>query len=123
MSLRSSFLAFNIILILPMAVQADGPSLKKYSTPTESKADEPIAKNFSLEKAVAFLDNAALHWTDKRGCFSCHTNLSYLYARPMVSAEVTAHADVRRALEDLVSKRWPDKKPRWDAEVVVAAAA
>jgi squalene-hopene/tetraprenyl-beta-curcumene cyclase len=104
-------------------VRADEPSLKKYTPPAESKKDEPIAKQFSMEKAVSFLDNAALHWTDKRGCFSCHTNLSYLYARPMISAKVAAHDDIRKALEDLVTKRWPDKKPRWDAEVVTAAAA
>ena len=112
-----------LVLACQVAARADGPTLKKYDAPTESKADEPIAKEFSFDKAVSFIDNAALHWTDKRGCFSCHTNASYLYARPMVSAGVPAHADVRRALEDLVSKRWPDKKPRWPAEVVVAAAA
>jgi squalene-hopene/tetraprenyl-beta-curcumene cyclase len=103
--------------------KAEAPSLKKYTPPAESVKEEPLAKQFSLENAVNFLDNAALQWTDKRGCFSCHTNLAFLYARPMVSAQAPAHDDVRRALEDLVSKRWPDKKPRWDAEVVVAAAA
>jgi squalene-hopene/tetraprenyl-beta-curcumene cyclase len=41
----------------------------------------------------------------------------------MVNANVPAHTDVRNALESLVTKRWPEKKPRWDAEVVVAAAA
>jgi squalene-hopene/tetraprenyl-beta-curcumene cyclase len=103
--------------------RADEPSLKKYTPPAESKKDEPIAKQFSLEKAVSFLDNSGLQWTDKRGCFSCHTNLAYLYARPMVSANVQAHDEIRKALENLVTKRWPDKKPRWDAEVVAAAAA
>jgi squalene-hopene/tetraprenyl-beta-curcumene cyclase len=41
----------------------------------------------------------------------------------MVSAKGQAHDEIRSALENLVTKRWPDKKPRWDAEVVVAAAA
>jgi squalene-hopene/tetraprenyl-beta-curcumene cyclase len=110
-------------LLLHGSASANEPSLKKYTPPAESKKDEPIAKQFSMDKAVEFLDNAALHWTDKRGCFSCHTNLAYLYARPMVSANGQAHEDVRNALESLVTKRWPDKKPRWDAEVVAAAAA
>src|SRR5207244_2372099 len=111
------------LLSLQGIARADEPSLKKYTPPAESKQDEPLAKQFSMDKAVNFLDSAALHWTDKRGCFSCHTNLAYLYARPTVSAKAPAHDDVRLALENLVTKRWPDKKPRWDAEVVVAAAA
>jgi squalene-hopene/tetraprenyl-beta-curcumene cyclase len=122
---RYCILAFAIVgsLALQGFARADVPSLKKYTTPTESKKDEPIAKQFSMDKAVSFLDNAALHWTDKRGCFSCHTNYAYLYARPMISAKVPAHDDVRHALEDMVSKRWVTGKPRWDAEVVTTAAA
>jgi squalene-hopene/tetraprenyl-beta-curcumene cyclase len=69
------------------------------------------------------MDSAALNWTKKHGCFSCHSNLSYLYARPLLTGDAPAHAAVRQALEELVSKRWPDKGPRWDSEVVVAAAA
>jgi squalene-hopene/tetraprenyl-beta-curcumene cyclase len=117
------FVTFALALALPSWAMANEPSLKKYTPPTESKKDEPVAKQFSMDKAVDFLDNAALHWTDKRGCFSCHTNFAYLYARPMISAQGQAHDDVRKSLEDLVTKRWPDKKPRWDAEVVAAAAA
>ena len=105
------------------SARADEPSLKKYTPPAHSTKDEPLAKQFSLDAAVSFLDNAALQWTDKRGCFSCHTNLAYLYARPMVSAKAPAHDDIRNALEKLVTERWPEKRPRWDAEVVVAAAA
>jgi squalene-hopene/tetraprenyl-beta-curcumene cyclase len=112
-----------IAISFVVSARADEPSLKKFTPPDNSRKDEPIAKEFSLAKAADFLDNAALDWTKNRGCFSCHTNLAYLYARPMISADAPAHADVRHALEDLVSKRWPDKKPRWDAEVVAAAAA
>ncbi|HZZ79441.1 MAG TPA: hypothetical protein VFE62_13035 [Gemmataceae bacterium] len=112
----------GLALLAPVA-HADEPSLKKFTPPAKSSKDEPIAKQFSMAKAVDFLDNIALDWTQNRGCFSCHSNLSYLYARPTVSANAPAHADIRRSLEELVTKRWPDKKPRWDAEVVVAAAA
>ncbi|MBI1830589.1 MAG: squalene--hopene cyclase [Planctomycetes bacterium] len=96
---------------------------KTYTPPADNKKDEPIAKQFSFEKAVSFLDHAALQWTDKRECFSCHTNFAYLYARPTVSSKVQAHGEVRNALEQMVTKRWPEKKPRWDAEVVASAAA
>jgi squalene-hopene/tetraprenyl-beta-curcumene cyclase len=52
---------------------------------------------------------------------TCHTNYSYLLVRPMVSADVPAHAAVREFAEKLVTERWPAKGPRWDAEVVCSA--
>jgi squalene-hopene/tetraprenyl-beta-curcumene cyclase len=115
--------AVLVALSLAYPALGDEPvSLKNFKPPAENKKDEPLASKFSLEKAANFLDSAALHWTKSQGCFSCHSNLTYLYARPLL-APAPAHAEVRQALEDLVSKRWKEKGPRWDAEVVVAAAA
>jgi squalene-hopene/tetraprenyl-beta-curcumene cyclase len=116
-------LAIVSALVAQDLARAEEPSLKKYSPPTDNQKDEPLARQFSLSKATSFLDNAALQWTDKRECFSCHTNFAYLYARPMISARGEAHGDIRNALEEVITKRWPNKKPRWDAEVVAAAAA
>jgi squalene-hopene/tetraprenyl-beta-curcumene cyclase len=119
---RCQFFLFVLFLLAGVA-RAQEPTLKKYTPPVENKQDEPMAKAFSLEKAVSFLDNAALQWTDKRDCFACHTNYAYLYVRPMIDAKVPAHAEIRKAAENLVTVRWPEKKPRWDAEVVATAAA
>ena len=91
--------------------------------PGPNHLDEPLAKGFSLDGAVRFLDSAALTWQKQRQCFTCHTNYAYLYARPLVSSDAPAHAEVRRFAEELVEKRWPEKGPRWDAEVVATAAA
>ncbi|MCI0682873.1 MAG: terpene cyclase/mutase family protein [Gemmataceae bacterium] len=123
--MRLSFsLATALVLISAVPSWADEPlTLKNYKAPAENSKDEPLAPNFSLAKATDFLDNAALQWTDKRTCFSCHTNFAYLYARPLVSAKVPAHDEVRKALEEMVSVRWQEKGPRWDAEVVASAAA
>ena len=84
--MRIWMFAFAVLAVLGTA-RAEEQSLKKYTAPAESSKDEPIAKQFSLDKAVSFLDNVALDWTKKRGCFSCHSNYAYLYARPMISAE------------------------------------
>ncbi len=112
------------ILFLAAHARADEPlTLKNYQAPADNKKDEPLAKQFSLAKATNFLDAAALHWTDKNTCFSCHSNFAYLYARPLVTAKVQAHDEVRKALEEMVSVRWKEKGPRWDAEVVASAAA
>jgi squalene-hopene/tetraprenyl-beta-curcumene cyclase len=113
-----------LVLFAVRPVSADEPAtLKNFKAPSSNKKDEPLAGTFSLDRAGHFLDAAALNWTKTHGCFSCHSNLSYLYARPHLGGSAPAHADVRQALEDLVGKRWPEKGPRWDTEVVVAAAA
>ena len=112
------------VLCFAPPVHGDEPvSLKNFKAPAENKKDEPRAEKFSLEKAGHFIDSAALAWTKSQGCFSCHSNLTYLYARPHLADSAPAHSEVRAALEEMVSKRWKEKGPRWDAEVVVAAAA
>ena len=90
--------------------------------PEPNRASEPLAESFSLDAAIEFLDQASLNWTQERKCFTCHTNYAYLLARPAISAEAEAHRQVRTALEDLVTERWPQHEPRWDAEVVMTAA-
>lgn len=101
----------------------DAITLENVSDPGPNRLDEPLAEGFSLDGAVRFLDSAALTWQKDRQCFTCHTNYAYLYARPLVSADAPAHAAVRKFAEELVEKRWPEKGPRWDAEVVATAAA
>ena len=122
---RITFLIAGIALLASTRfIRADEPlTLKNYQAPAANKKDEPLAKQFSLAKATEFLDNASLQWLDKRACFTCHTNYAYLYARPLVSAKAPAHGEIRKALEDMVSVRWKEKGPRWDAEVVASAAA
>jgi squalene-hopene/tetraprenyl-beta-curcumene cyclase len=103
-------------------LSADEPITPK-TYPSDNKPDEPLAKQFSLAQATRFLDAAAVSWHKEKGCFSCHTNFAYLYARPLLSAKAPAHDEVRKALEDMVSVRWQEKGPRWPAEVVASAAA
>ena len=101
----------------------DGVTLESVVAPGPNQANEPVAKELSLEKAAHFLDSAALTWQKDRKCFTCHTNFAYLYARPAISADTTAHTQVRAFAEELVQTRWANEGPRWDAEVVAAAAA
>jgi squalene-hopene/tetraprenyl-beta-curcumene cyclase len=104
------------------ASDAEDLTLANVTAPAPNMADEPVAETYSLDAAAHFLDQAALDWTQSRQCFTCHTNYAYLRARPVVSADNTAHQQVRAALEDLVQVRWPQAGPRWDAEVVMSAA-
>lgn len=91
--------------------------------PGANSPDEPLAEAFSLERALHFLDSAALTWQKQRQCFTCHTNYVYLYARPLISPDAAAHRSVREFAEQLITQRWETDGPRWDAEVVATAAA
>lgn len=91
--------------------------------PGPNQQDEPLAESFSLDQAAAFLDSAALQWQKQRKCMTCHTNYLYLYARPCITSGVAAHQEVRKFAEELVTERWQNVGPRWDAEVVATAAA
>lgn len=126
---RNLLLASLVLVPVSAAANADetgAPSdvtLQTVVAPASNSADEPLAAEFSLQKAAHFLDSAALTWQKNRKCLTCHTNFAYLYARPGISSETVAHQQVRAFAEELVDKRWPDSGPRWDAEVVAAAAA
>ncbi len=116
-------------LVFCHVVRADEQStlepvtLENVRDPGPNRLDEPIAQRHSLGRAVNFLDSAALSWQKQRKCFTCHTNFAYLYARPLVSSDAAAAKEVRRYAEELVTDRWKEKGPRWDAEVVASAAA
>jgi squalene-hopene/tetraprenyl-beta-curcumene cyclase len=114
----------SLSLMFSTAVWAAEPvTLDNVVAPVRNDADEPIVKSFSLDQAANFLDSASLQWQKQRKCMTCHTNYAYLYARPVISADAPAHRAVRRFAEQLVMKRWPEKGPRWDAEVIATAAA
>ena len=102
---------------------ADPVTLDNVVDPGANNTDEPIAASWSAAKAVHFLDSAALSWQKKRKCFTCHTNYAFLYARPLVDADNDAHRQVRKFAEVLVTERWKDNGPRWDAEIIATAAA
>ena len=113
-----------LLMLLSGIVSAGEPvTIDNYEAPTPNTKEEPLAQEFSLEKAVTFLDSASLEWISARGCFACHTNYAYLTARPAVDADAPAHQTIRAAAEDLVQQRWVSDKPRWDAEVVATAWA
>lgn len=102
---------------------AEPVNLENVVAPAGNKMDEPFAETFSLVKATHFLDSASLQWQKQRKCMTCHTNYAYLYAMPSITTDSLAYRQVREFAENLVNERWPEKGPRWDAEVVATAAA
>jgi squalene-hopene/tetraprenyl-beta-curcumene cyclase len=125
---RCGALLAILTIALPCAAAAEEPgsvepvTLANVVSPGENLRDEPLAGEYSRERAARFLDSAALDWQKSRQCFTCHTNYAYLMARPAISSSVPAHAEVREFAEKLVTERWESQGPRWDAEVVMSAA-
>ena len=77
-----------ILLTCAVPVHAAEPvTLDNVVAPEPNRADEPFAKKFSMDQALHFLDSAALDWQKSWECFTCHTNYSYLMARPTISAD------------------------------------
>ena len=108
------YLVMGLILAGALAGRAaaqEPVSLKTVKDPGPNQRDEPAAA-FSIEKAVHFLDSAALNWQKQKNCFTCHTNYAYLYSRPLVSADAPALKEVRQFADNMVMKTWPAKVMR-----------
>jgi squalene-hopene/tetraprenyl-beta-curcumene cyclase len=106
-------LALCLLMSVPV-LAADVPQ------PKPTKADEPIAKEFSLAKAGEYLDGVGVNWTRDRQCVTCHTNMPYVMARPLVKTNDAGWKEVRKFLEKDVAS-WKTGKPRGDAYVVATA--
>ena len=91
-------------------------------TPAPTKPDEPLAKKFSAAKAAEYLDGVGVGWTRERKCITCHTNMPYLTARPLLPGD-DGWREVRKFLEDDVVSWSNGGKPRGDAFVVATAFA
>ncbi|MDF1738217.1 MAG: terpene cyclase/mutase family protein [Verrucomicrobiales bacterium] len=77
----------------------------------EISEDEPLAKTFSPEAAARYLDEASLTWQKKKKCATCHTNMSYMMARPALGNVLEDSGEVRAFFEDYRKVRWAKKGP------------
>jgi squalene-hopene/tetraprenyl-beta-curcumene cyclase len=72
--------------------------------PAPARADEPLAKEFSLTKAAEYLDHATLTWARSNQCFSCHTGYPYLLARTSLGdPQAAGLLEGRKFLEERVA--------------------
>src|SRR5262245_42506722 len=90
--------------------------------PAPTKPDEPLAKQFSAAKAAEYLDGVGVNWTRTHNCITCHTNMPYLTARPLLPGD-DGWKEVRGVLEKDVVSWSTGGKPRGDAYVVATAFA
>lgn len=110
-----------LILLAGLTSAADLP---KVPQPKPTKPDEATAKTWSAAKAAEYLDGVGVNWTRDRQCVTCHTNMPYLFARPLLKdAPDDGWKEVRKFLEDDVTSWSNGGKPKGDAYVVATAAA
>jgi squalene-hopene/tetraprenyl-beta-curcumene cyclase len=110
------------LLFTPLvASAADKPD---FPEPHRTSATEPVRKEWSAKKAAEYLDGVGVNWTRDRKCVTCHTNMPYLMARPLLADHGDAGwKEVRKFLADDVTAWGNGGKPRGDAYVVATAAA
>jgi squalene-hopene/tetraprenyl-beta-curcumene cyclase len=89
--------------------------------PAQTTPTEPIAKEYSAAKAAEYLDGVGIGWTREYKCITCHTNMPYLTARPLLKGD--EWKEVRTFLEKDVTNWSSGGKPRGDAYVVATAFA
>ncbi|MCA9134692.1 MAG: terpene cyclase/mutase family protein [Planctomycetales bacterium] len=85
------------------------------SVPAEREpieADEPVAAEFSAERAARYLDRASLTWQKEKKCVTCHTNMPYLFARPALASTLPDSHEVRDFYEEYRTVRWAKRGPR-----------
>ncbi len=110
------------LALLAILLVAAPLSAADFPKPAPAKADEPLAKQFSYAKAGEYLDGVGVNWTRDRDCITCHTNMPYLTARPLLKG-AAGWKEVRKYLEDDV-KSWSNGgKPQGTAYVVATAFA
>lgn len=111
----SLFFLFAIVGV----IQAETPTPKV----TATKADEPVAKALSVKKAAEFIDGVSLAWTRERKCMTCHTNVPYMLARPLIKGgDQAAISEIRTFLEANI-KKWETAKHGSDYNVLASAFA
>lgn len=101
-----------LLTLAPLTIPA-GEVITFDSVPEELEVvskDEPLAAEFSLKKTALYLDRTALTWQKKKKCATCHTNMPYLFARPVIP-EVKNSGEVRAFFEDYLKVRWAKRAP------------
>ena len=94
---------FAALSLLAFLVASGPAAAQQPRKAPDAWPDEPVAKTFSLDKGVEFLDTATLSWVRRHQCFSCHTGYPYLLARTSVGDPKAAGLlEARKFLEQRV---------------------
>ena len=80
-------------------------------------ADDPVLSDFSLQRADEYLEQGALAWTRGRKCVTCHTNGSYMFIRPALTAQLgKPNNEIRQFFVDELGKLKSADREKLSAE-------
>jgi squalene-hopene/tetraprenyl-beta-curcumene cyclase len=100
-TLAFGFVLAGFVAVAPTPARCDTPASRPIPP---ARPDEPLAKTFSLDKGIEFLDTVTGTWVRNNQCFSCHTGYPYLLARTSVGDPKAAGLlEARKFLEDRVA--------------------
>jgi squalene-hopene/tetraprenyl-beta-curcumene cyclase len=127
---RSGWLVWFVVaglvplLFLPAPARPLAPVNEAVPTePPKYDPHEPLAKTVSLAKAAEYLDTVAAFWMRDRSCGRCHTNYSYLMARPLLKEFPTSLVDqTRRFVEQRIADKPPARDPQLQGAQIVTAS-
>ena len=77
------------ILLLLLITWASGDPLRAEGgiVVTKNRADEPLAKAFSAQKSIGFIERSVSRWQTNKKCITCHTNGLHLVAGSLATPQ------------------------------------
>jgi len=109
---------FSALIVMVVSLSPNGFSSDEETTilepairPARITASEPFADTFSFQKAVNYLDNAALDWQQRKQCVTCHTNGLYLVSGAEMSTRGKAYESIRDYSLNYLKRYVVDKVP------------
>lgn len=87
-------LALALLLSSPLSAEED-VTLENHIPPTSISEQEPLATEFSYQRAVQYTDHAAMDWQESHNCITCHTNGLYLATRHAAGTKAPAYRTAR----------------------------
>ena len=81
----------------------------------ENRADEPLAKTFSAQKSIDFIERSVSRWQTEQKCITCHTNGLHLVAASVATPQSDVLLKNREFSREYLSSYVQHKKePRGD---------
>jgi squalene-hopene/tetraprenyl-beta-curcumene cyclase len=119
---------FAVGLLAVVACQAaPAPKPGERLVLTRNSPDEAIAKAYSADAAIDFVELSTTHWQEKRRCVTCHTNGLHLVAGASVTPKSKVLLDsqdfARDYLTGYVDKKAKPKGQHGAIEGMVSTAA
>ena len=112
----------NAVLLTNILFQANGQSTISPNSP-----EEPMAKSYSAEKSIDFIERSVTRWQSSRKCVTCHTNGLHLMAGSQVTPKSRVLSEnrdfARKYLMGYVTGKTKQRGTRGAIEGLVASSS